>query len=52
MVMALAMLTALARGESPDPSGMKDIERTDELEAALRNANTELIEALNSIDLR
>src|SRR5215467_2483161 len=42
----------MALGESPDPSGMKDIERTDELEAALRNANTELIEALNSIDLQ
>jgi uncharacterized damage-inducible protein DinB len=52
MVMALGMLTALARGESPDPAGMKDIERTDELEAALRKANTELIEALNSIDLQ
>ena len=52
MVMALGMLTALARGESPDPSGTKDIERTDELEAALRKANTELTEALNSIDLQ
>ena len=52
MVMALQMLTALARGETPDPSGMKDIERTDQLEAALGKANAELIEGLNSIDLQ
>ena len=35
MVMALQSLTALARGETPDPSGMKDIESTDQLEAAM-----------------
>jgi uncharacterized damage-inducible protein DinB len=52
MIMALRTLTALARGETPDPSGMKDIERTDELEAALAKANAELIEALHSIDLQ
>jgi uncharacterized damage-inducible protein DinB len=52
MLMALRMLTALARGETPDPSGMRDIEPTDQLEAALEKANVELIEALNTIDLQ
>ena len=51
MVMALRMLTALARGETPDPPGTKDIEPTDQLEAALGKANAELIEALNTVDL-
>ena len=52
MVMALRMLTALAQGGTPDPSGMKDIEPADQLEAMLGKANAELIEALNSIDLQ
>jgi uncharacterized damage-inducible protein DinB len=52
MVMALRMLTGLARGETPDPSGMKDIEGADELEAALGKANAELIETLKKIDLQ
>ena len=52
MVMALQRLTALARGETADPSGMKDIEPTDQLEAAMGKANVELIEGLNSIDLQ
>ena len=52
MVMALRMLTALARGETPDPSGMKDIEPGGELEAALGKANAELIAALNTVDLQ
>src|SRR6516225_7645236 len=52
MVMALRMLTALSRGETPDPSGMKDIEPADQLEAALGNANRELMEALSTVDLQ
>jgi uncharacterized damage-inducible protein DinB len=51
MVMALRMLTALAQGATPDPSGMKDIEPADQLEAAMGKANAELIEALNTLDL-
>jgi uncharacterized damage-inducible protein DinB len=50
MVWALRMLTALAQGETPDPTAMKDIE-ADQLEAALGKANAALIEALNTIDL-
>ena len=52
MIQALRMLTALARGETPDPSGMKDMLPTGQLEAALEKANGELIEALNTIDLQ
>jgi uncharacterized damage-inducible protein DinB len=52
MVMALRMLTGLARGETPDPSGMQDIEPADQLEAALAKADADLIEALNTIDLQ
>lgn len=52
MVMALRMLTALARGETPDPSRMKDTVPADQLEAALGKANAELIEALDTVDLR
>jgi uncharacterized damage-inducible protein DinB len=52
MVMALRMLTALARGETPDASGMKDTVPADQLETALGMANGELIEALNTIDLQ
>jgi hypothetical protein len=52
MLMALRMLTALARGETPDPSGLRDIEPTDQLEASLEKANVELSQALNTIDLQ
>jgi uncharacterized damage-inducible protein DinB len=51
MVMALRMLTALARGETPDPSRMKDVEPPGQLETALGKANAELFEALNTVDL-
>ena len=51
MLMALRMLTGLARGETPDPSGMKDIELADQLETAMGKANAEILEALNAIDL-
>jgi len=52
MVMALRMLTALAQGETPDPSGMKDVQPADQLESALGKANADLIEALNTVDLQ
>jgi uncharacterized damage-inducible protein DinB len=52
MVLAMRRLTALARGETPDLAGMKDIEPTDQLEAALEKANVEIIEALGTIDLQ
>ncbi|MGA2170004.1 MAG: DinB family protein [Terracidiphilus sp.] len=52
MVMAMKMLTALARGETPDTAGMKDVESSDELEAAMRQALADLTAALGSVDLR
>src|SRR3974390_469663 len=52
MVMALRMLTALAKGETPGPTGMKDIEHADQLEAALGKATEDLISALDTIDLQ
>jgi hypothetical protein len=52
MLMALRTLTALARGETPDPSGMKNVEPPDQLEATPGKANVELIEALDTIDLQ
>jgi uncharacterized damage-inducible protein DinB len=51
MVMALRMLTALARGEAPDRSSMQDVEAADQLEAALATANADLLDALNTVDL-
>jgi len=51
MIVALRTLTSLARGETPDPSAMKDSVPADQLETAQRKANAELIEALNTIDL-
>lgn len=51
MVMALKMLTTLARGETPDPAGMKEIDSIDDLEAAMGNAHTALTAALESVDL-
>jgi uncharacterized damage-inducible protein DinB len=52
MLMALRMLTTLAQGETPDPSGTKDIEPPNQLKAALEKANADLIEALNTIELQ
>lgn len=52
MIMAVRMLTALARGETADPTAWKDIEPAGELEAALHRANTGLVEALGSADLQ
>ncbi len=52
MIGALRMLTALARGETPDPSGMRDLQPAGQLEAALEKANRELMEALDTVDLQ
>jgi uncharacterized damage-inducible protein DinB len=52
ILMAVRMLTTLAQGETPDTSGMKDIEPVAELEAALGKANVGLIQALETIDLQ
>jgi len=51
MVMALKMLTGLARGEKPDPAGMKEIIPKDQLEAAMKKAHADLAAALGSADL-
>ena len=52
MIGALGMLTALARGEAPDPSGMSGSEPADRLEAAQGKANGEILQALDTIDLQ
>jgi uncharacterized damage-inducible protein DinB len=52
MVMALRMLTTLARGGTPDTTGWKDIEPAGQLEAALCEANADLLEALKTVDLQ
>ena len=52
MLMALRMLTGLARGETPDLTGMKDIDPAGELEAALEKANRDLVDVLGSVDLQ
>ena len=48
---AARMLTALARGETPDPAGMHAVESPDGLEAAMQQANADLSAALASVDL-
>lgn len=48
---ACEMLAALARGESPDITGMKDRESIEELEAAMGKANASLAATLGSADL-
>lgn len=49
MVMAAKLLTALACGGTPPAAG-KQIESIDELEAAMRQAQTDLDAALESVD--
>jgi uncharacterized damage-inducible protein DinB len=51
MIMACEMLAALARGETPDVAGMKDLESVEELEAAMTKANEGLATTLGSADL-
>ena len=42
MLWALKTLTTLARGETPDAGGMKEIDSIDELEASMEKAQGEL----------
>lgn len=51
MVTALKMLTARARGETPEAATMKEIDSIDELEAAMEKAHADLAAALSSTDL-
>ena len=51
MLTALKMLTTLARGETPDAGGMKEIDSIDELEASLTKAHRDLAATLESADL-
>jgi uncharacterized damage-inducible protein DinB len=51
MVMAQKMLVTLARGDTPDMAGMKEIESIDDLEAAMGKAQADLAAALGSADL-
>jgi uncharacterized damage-inducible protein DinB len=48
---AAGMLQTLARGETPDMAGMKDLESVEDIEAAMTKANERLIAALPSADL-
>jgi len=51
MVTAQKMLTALARGETPELGGAKEIESMDELESAMANTQAAVIATLGSVDL-
>jgi len=51
MLGALRMLTALARGEAPNPAMMKDDIPAGQLEPALEKASAEFLEALHTVDL-
>jgi len=48
---ALKMLTALARGETPDAAGIKEIDSMEELEASMGKAHADLAATLASADL-
>jgi uncharacterized damage-inducible protein DinB len=51
MLTAQRRLIGMARGETPDPSGLKEIDALDQLEAAMAKANAEVIESLQTVDL-
>ena len=51
MLMAYKMLTTLARGQTPDPDGMKHIDSVDELEVSMGKAHEEMAAMLQSADL-
>jgi uncharacterized damage-inducible protein DinB len=51
MLMALMMLTMLARGQKPDANGMKEIDSIEELEASMGRAHGDLGGTLESADL-
>jgi uncharacterized damage-inducible protein DinB len=52
MIQALRLLTALARGETPDPSKAKDLLPADQLEAEMGHANAGLLAAIGALDLQ
>jgi uncharacterized damage-inducible protein DinB len=49
--MTLKMLTMLARGQTPDAAGMKEIDTIDELETSMETAHGDLAATLASADL-
>jgi uncharacterized damage-inducible protein DinB len=51
MLMALKMLTTLARGQTPDAHGMKRIDSMDELEASMGKSHGDLAATLESENL-
>jgi uncharacterized damage-inducible protein DinB len=51
MVTAVNMLTTLAREQTPDFGGRKEIDSIDELEASMGKTHEELAAALKSVDL-
>jgi uncharacterized damage-inducible protein DinB len=51
MLMALRMLTTLARGQTPDANGMKEIDSIEELEASMGRAHGDVGATLESADL-
>jgi uncharacterized damage-inducible protein DinB len=51
MIAAMRMLTALSRGESPDPAQFQQATPADQLEAAQQQATADLIAALGTVDL-
>jgi uncharacterized damage-inducible protein DinB len=51
MTQACLMLTTLARGGTPDLAGLKKQQPTDVLESAMNDANEELRNAIDSLDL-
>src|ERR1035437_284014 len=48
MSMALKMLTTLARGETPDVGGMKEVDSIDELEASMGKTHGGLVAAVEA----
>jgi uncharacterized damage-inducible protein DinB len=51
MAKAMKMLTTLARGETPDAAGMKEVDSIDELDAAMQKAYADLAAVLGSTNL-
>ena len=52
MIAAMRMLTALSRGESPDPAGFQQTVPADQLETAQQEANAGVMAALGTVDLQ
>ena len=51
MSMALKMLSSLARGETPDVAGMKEVDSIDDLEVSMGKTHRDLVATLQSTDL-